>query len=207
MRILVFGDSVSYGAWDINGGWVDRLKRDFHKKTVESAGETKIQLLNLGISGDNSGKILKRLRHEIEARRSNHLALSLVFSFGTNDSRSNNNNLPEIDIENFISNTNKIIHIAKTYTNKILFVGNAPLNLSRVSLNGKDYSDKMIETFDEHLRNLVNKKGIVFIPLRAEFMKHESDELFTYDNLHPNETGHQLILNLVKPELDKLIKD
>lgn len=27
MRILVFGDSIVYGAWDTEGGWAERLKK------------------------------------------------------------------------------------------------------------------------------------------------------------------------------------
>jgi lysophospholipase L1-like esterase len=82
MRILVFGDSIAYGAWDTAGGWVDRLKSDAHRQTVASRGLRKLQIVNLGIGGDTSTKILKRVPAEIEARFLTGWPLVLVFGFG-----------------------------------------------------------------------------------------------------------------------------
>lgn len=53
MRILIFGDSITYGAWDSEGGWADRLKRWAHQHYL--ANGTKLQVINLGI-----GAILAR---------------------------------------------------------------------------------------------------------------------------------------------------
>ncbi len=33
-RILVFGPSTTYGAWDIEGGWVQRLRRYLDEKQL-----------------------------------------------------------------------------------------------------------------------------------------------------------------------------
>lgn len=49
-----------YGAWDEEGGWPDRLKRDLHRMTVESGQEKKAQLFNLGIGGATSQYLLDR---------------------------------------------------------------------------------------------------------------------------------------------------
>ncbi len=63
MRVLIFGDSITYGAWDTEAGWVERLKREAHRQTIQSEGKSKIQILNLGIGGDSSTKILKRMQY------------------------------------------------------------------------------------------------------------------------------------------------
>lgn len=53
--ICVFGDSITWGAWDIEkGGWVQRL-RNF----VESSSEEYIEIYNLGVSGDNTEDLLE----------------------------------------------------------------------------------------------------------------------------------------------------
>ncbi|HMI09590.1 MAG TPA: hypothetical protein VK497_04335 [Candidatus Saccharimonadales bacterium] len=70
MRILVFGDSIAYESWDTEGGWVERIKRDAHLQTIQSEGMNKRQVINLGIGGNTSTGILKRLQNEIETRHS-----------------------------------------------------------------------------------------------------------------------------------------
>jgi lysophospholipase L1-like esterase len=51
--ICVFGDSITWGAYDPErGGWVNRLRNDLEKKEIES--------YNLGISGDTTADLLKR---------------------------------------------------------------------------------------------------------------------------------------------------
>jgi lysophospholipase L1-like esterase len=34
MRLLIFGDSITYGAWDIEGGWAARLRKFLDGKTL-----------------------------------------------------------------------------------------------------------------------------------------------------------------------------
>ena len=56
MKILVFGDSIAYGANDYElGGWVNRLRLDFDKKT-----DYEIEVFNLGRSGEISEEVLNR---------------------------------------------------------------------------------------------------------------------------------------------------
>lgn len=120
MRILVFGDSIAYGAWDTNGGWVDRLKCIAHEQTVKSKGKNKLQIINLGVGSDTSSKILARLETEIKARYSVNWPLILIFNFGINDERTINN-AAETSLKNFKENIVKIIKISNQYTTKIIF--------------------------------------------------------------------------------------
>ncbi len=62
MNVLVFGDSIAYGAWDEEGGWVERLKRYLHHRTT-SYGEYHL-VYNLAVSGETSRGILERLEGE-----------------------------------------------------------------------------------------------------------------------------------------------
>ncbi len=65
--ILVFGDSISYGAWDIEGGWVSRLRKFLDKKNL-SEENFDCKVYNLGISGDNSSGVLNRFEFETRQR-------------------------------------------------------------------------------------------------------------------------------------------
>lgn len=205
MRVLVFGDSITYGAWDTEGGWVERLKRDAHKQTVETQGLDKLQIINLGIGGDTSAKILKRMLAEIDARYSASWPFAFVFTFGANDERTINGNV-ETSIQQFESNTKEIINIAKRYSNRILFLGIPPIGESIVEFNGQEYSDGRVKEYEQRLRVIVEDAGLAFIPIRPEFDKAGKGKLISYDNIHPNDDGHELIYQIVKPKLLELLK-
>ncbi len=204
MRILVFGDSIVYGSWDSQGGWVERLKKVAHAKTLQSQGEQKTQVLNLGIGGDTSTKILKRLDAEITARFSPSWPFAFVFSFGANDERTIQGK-PETSLEEFKQNAQAIIDIAKKHSQAILFVAAPPLSQPEVMFKGVEYSDERIVEYQDALQEIVEAAGIKFVDVR-EALEAAEDNIFSYDGLHPNDLGHQIIAEVVGPELEELTK-
>lgn len=204
MRVLVFGDSITYGAWDTEAGWVERLKRKAHKQTVESQGANKLQVINLGIGGDSSTKILKRMPAEIEARYSTSWPLVFVITFGANDERSIDGKV-ETPIEQFEANVKEIIDIAKQHSDQILFLGIPPIGKPVVEFKGQEYSDERVKQYEQHMQSIVEESGLPFVPIRPAFEQVGSDDLYAYDHIHPNDKGHQLIANLVQPKLEKLL--
>lgn len=60
MRVLVFGDSITQGFWDLDGGWVARLRRTYDKQMIEGVNDDPPSLFNLGVSGDSSDDIVTR---------------------------------------------------------------------------------------------------------------------------------------------------
>lgn len=192
MRILVFGDSIAYGAWDTESGWVERIKQTAHKQTVDSMGKNKLQIVNLGIGGDSSTKILKRMPSEIEARYSASWPFVFVFAFGTNDERTIDGKI-ETPIEKFESNVKEIISIAKQHSNKILFLGIPPIGKEKVEFKGQEYSDERVQKYEKHLQNIVTDYGLPFATIRPQFEAAGLDSLYVYDKIHPNNKGHQLI--------------
>ncbi|MEI7683152.1 MAG: GDSL-type esterase/lipase family protein [Candidatus Saccharibacteria bacterium] len=201
-RVLVFGDSIAYGAWDTQGGWVDRLKRAAHQQTLESEGQTKVQIINLGIGGDSSTKILARLESEITARYSASWSFILVFSFNANDERTRNA-VPETPLDQFNRNTQTIIDIAKKHSDKILFVGTTPTREPEVSLKDAKYSDERIVEYEAAQKAIVEAAGITFVDVRETF-ESADENVFSYDKIHLNDAGHTLLADLVKPKLEEL---
>lgn len=195
-RILVFGDSIPYGAWDSEGGWVDRLKREAHRETVESNGAHKIQVLNLGIGSDTSTKLLARLETEITARQSASWPFVFVFSFGANDERSRDGRV-ETPLDLFEANVRAIIATAKRYSSFVYFTGIAPIALPSVMFKSQEYSDARIREYDARLQKIVEAEGLSYIPIRPHFTDVDQAGLFSYDNIHPNEKGHELIARIV----------
>lgn len=204
MRILVFGDSIAYGSWAAEYGWVELLKREAHKRTVESPGSTKLQVLNLGIGGDTSAGILKRMHQEIESRQSASWPFVFIFSFGANDERTVDGK-PETSLEQFEANVKEIIRAARAHTDKILFAGAPPVGQSVAMLKGKEYSDERIKEYEARLTRILKAENIPFVPIRPVFEAVGLESLYSFDHLHPNDAGHKLIANTVLPELDKLL--
>jgi len=204
MRILVFGDSIVYGSWAAEHGWVDLLKREAHKRTIESEGRTKLQVLNLGISSDSSTKILKRMPNEIESRSSASWPFLFVFSFGTNDQRTTDGQV-ETPIEQFEANVTAIICEARLHTDKILFVGTPPMTQPVAVLKNQEYSDARLKEYEERLVAILKAESIPFVSIRPVFEQAGFGSLYAYDHAHPNDAGHKLIAATVLPELDKLL--
>ena len=206
MRVLVFGDSISYGAWDTQGGWVERLKTDAHIQTVKTSNQFKRQVMNLSVGGHSSSEIVARLENEIIARHSNSWPFALIFSYGTNDERMHENTL-QTSIDQFKQNTERIIQIARKYSNIILFVGAPPLPVSEIVFKRHIYNDERVKIYDQLTQAIVEAAGIPFVPIRETFEKYDLSELFNItDDPHPNDKGHVLIFKAVKPVLDKLLE-
>lgn len=203
-RILFFGDSITYGAWDTQGGYVERLKAKAHQQTVQSGGEQKIQVVNLGLGGDSSTKILARLEPEIQARQSSSWPLILVFSFGTNDERQSQGKV-ETPKTQFESNISAMITIAQKVTQTILFIGASPLAKSEVVFKDKNYSNSRIDEYNALTKKISTAANIPFVSLKDAFKNATDQKLFAYDNIHPNDAGHALIASVVEHELQKLL--
>lgn len=203
-RILIFGDSITYGAWDSRGGWADRLKQEAHSWTINSKGSDKYQVINLGIGGDTSIKILSRFKREMDSRYSSSWPNILIFAYGTNDPRTIDGKT-EVSLKKFKSNTLEIIELAKQYTDKILFLSPPPLPAPEVKFKLYEYSDNKILEYDHELKSTAEAHELKYIHLRANFEKVGLSKLFCYDRLHPNDAGHQLIYEIVDKELQEYL--
>lgn len=203
MRILAFGDSITYGAWDSEAGWVERVKRYAHGRSLSTNGQRKIQVLNLGIGGDTSTKLLKRMPSEIEARYSASWPFVFIISVGTNDERTINGQI-ETTPENYRSNLQEIVSMAKKHTEKILLLGLPPLGKALVEFKGQKYSDDKVKEYDDILKNVAIETNTSYFPLRSVFESSGIGNLFVYDDLHPNDSGHELIAKQVIGYLENI---
>src|ERR1051326_6119616 len=115
MITLIFGDSIAWGAFDSErGGWAEQLKKTgFNHEDF---------VYNCSISGNTSSDILSRLSDEIDSRLDPEDDLRIIFAFGINDAAYiNSHYITSIQI--FQNNVEKIISIARKYTEEIYFVG------------------------------------------------------------------------------------
>ncbi len=187
--ICIFGDSVSWGAWDIEkGGWVNRLWSEVAKRT----GTEYVEVYNCSVSGGTSNTILERL--EVEARVRS--ADALIFQTGGNDAsyeHTPGNYLVAPDV--FRLNLEKIIERAKDITERIVFMDLKNCDESKtmpVSWVDIYYTNDNIHTYQGIMEEVCVKNGVPFLEL-DELENEDFD-----DGLHPNSEGHRKIFEKVR---------
>jgi lysophospholipase L1-like esterase len=201
MNILVFGDSITYGAWDMRGGWVQRLREYLDKRTLKDIDKYTI-IYNLGVDGDTSRDILRRLEKETTARISNDSETVFIFSFGSNDCafvHSEKEFL--VSEEEFVKNTEEIIYIAKNFSKNIIFLGLLNVDQKKVDpvpwAKHISYINEHTEKFDDMLKRICHDKGVYFVDMPS------LPNAYLEDGVHPNSKGHEKIFETVKKYLEK----
>lgn len=198
MNICIFGDSITWGAYDPqNGGWVNRLRNYFE------AQDKDIDVYNLGVSGDSTIDLLDRIEIEAKSREAN----LFVFAIGVNDAQfihsTNSNRISDNDFEN---NIKKLFEIANKFTSKIIFVGLTLIDEAKTKPipwnTDKTYTNERIRNFDKIIEDFCSKHNLKFIPIND--LLNNGDLI---DGLHPNTQGHIKIFEKVKPEIEFAAKE
>ena len=207
---LVFGDSIVFGAWDIEGGWVQRLRKYLDKLTLKEKGD--FLVYNCGISGNTSEELLERFEIECKSRLK-ELAMYegrgiIMISIGGNDctfikSKGDNWVLPE----KFAENIEKLIKLAKKFSDKIIFVSFTPCDESKTTPIPWNtdivYKNEDIKKYNDITKEICEKEKIPFIKIFDSWLKLDYKK-WLEDGLHPNSKGHEKIFETVK---DFLIKN
>ncbi len=192
MKICIFGDSIVWGSYDYKeGGWVNQLKNYFIKKDIG--------IYNLGISGENTEKLILRIEPEAKSRKAD----IIISAIGINDTQfihsKNNYRFSE---DHFKKNIEKIYKISSDITKKIIFIGITGVDESKVDPlpwdPDKSYKNERIDEFNLILKNFCLDKKIFFISLSGVLDKKD-----LCDGLHPNPSGHNKIFKKIKRELLK----
>ncbi len=205
MQIFVFGDSIVWGAWDTEGGWVTRLKKHFNGKAVASEFKNYNEVINLGVSGNDTNNLLSRFENEITARIYPLIypgeTIGVIFAIGINDSQFiNSENRYQVSLEQFTINLKKLISLARKYTDKIVFVGLPPVDEASPVQRETSYTNDSIKKYNLLIKNICQKEKLDFIEIFDEFMKTDISELIA-DGLHPNDKGHEIIARIVEKYL------
>jgi len=197
-RILVFGASITYGAWDREGGWVQRLRKFLDEKTLT------FRIYNLGITGNTTKELLERFEFEAKQRfklkeRDDRI---IIFSIGINDSQFviSKNDL-RTKPEKFTENIQKLIGLAKKFNSKIAFLGLTPVDELKTTPTSwdrdKTYKNENVRKYNEIIKSVCKENNISFIEIFEKWIKSDYKKLLE-DGLHPNSEGHQKIFEIVK---------
>lgn len=210
MRVLVFGDSIAQGFFDNEGGWVNHLRKSYDEILIHNNDLSQPTIFNLSVSGDFTRSVLKRFENEVKARTWPGEAFVFIFAVGTNDTIYRDQDY-ESEPAIYEDQLLQLLNIAKKYSTKIMFVGLFPvidklLQPAPFSETGKSYSTERIQLFDKTLKNFCSNNSVECVDLWSEFIKQDNLEAVFFDGIHPNDEGHKLIYEIVRPKLEELLK-
>jgi len=206
MILLIFGDSIAYGCWDEEGGWVSRLRKFVDKKVIASNFEYYAVVYNLGITlGMNTNDILARFDSETKSRVSGDKDIAFIFAIGINDSQFiNKEGAFVVPPEQFQTNIRKLMQKAQKFSDKIVFLGLTPVDDLKVDpipwSPANSYKNEYIEKFNEIIKKECAKNRVDFIEIFEKMKKINYQKLLT-DGVHPNTQGHKLIFEVIRDYL------
>ncbi|UOU97123.1 GDSL-type esterase/lipase family protein [Chryseobacterium daecheongense] len=201
---LFFGDSITYGEYDgVFGGWVDILKRyalqQFHE------GKDELILFNLGIGGETTEGLIKRIPHELSAR--NATDGNIVFiAYGANDLAAKEGE-KLVKPEQFKSNILTAIQHAKQFSQDIYLVSILPFSSKLdgvVSATGKMRKSNDVLLYNQILQDIAIDNALTYVDFYAALLE-DKEILLSGDGVHPNEKGYGMMAEIVIPIIEKYL--
>ena len=178
------------------GGWVERLRRTW--MLPESSGHV---LYNLGVRGDRTVQVAKRLEVEFRNRGElrNRVPDIIILSVGVNDSarvgRPDGKNYT--NFVNFEEQLTSLLQQAQKLC-PVLFVGMVPVNEAKMPfLDCLYYNHDDQHRYKEATRLACRKQGIPYLDIFDKWMQQPEmwrAKRLSSDGLHPNTLGYQTLL-------------
>lgn len=201
---LFFGDSTTYGEYDgVFGGWVDILKRFALQKYNE--GSSELILFNLGIGGETSEGLVRRIQNEMSVRNAEDG--NVVFlGYGANDLAVKDGN-QIVNSRQFKANIEKAIQQAKVFSKEIYLVSILPVSDridSKISSTGKIRTNEDVLVYNQILKNIATENALNYIDFYSAFLENK-EILLSKDGVHPNEKGYEMMAEIALPIIDKYL--
>lgn len=192
-RICVFGDSIvsneGYFGYD---NWATIFQKYISKQNESNS------VFNLGISGEKTDGLLKRIETEIKARKPN----TIIIHIGSNDSGLFKGKA-YISKKESEQNIKDIIYICKKYTKKIIVTGLTPCVESKTTptIWNKDeyFTNKQIKEYNDIIQKVCKNEGVYFLDIFNSFrIRKDLEKLFDKtDGVHPNKKGNIFFSKLI----------
>ncbi|HCE42124.1 MAG TPA: hypothetical protein DET40_01075 [Lentisphaeria bacterium] len=181
-KAVFFGDSITQG-WGGQKGW-EKLNSGW-------------KALNFGIGGDGTSQVLYRIKNgELEPLSPK----AVVICIGTNNLYGDTNAGTDEEIAKGIAEIIKTVQTMKPET-KILLIGILPRQ--------NDYFTKRILKINEMVKKLADGNKVAYVEFTDKFQESLGKmkaELYSKDQLHLASPGYDLWADLLRPELERLMK-
>lgn len=196
-KIFIFGDSIAYGAWDPEGGWVERLRR-WVFGTTQGDYNVGTFLYNLSVVGETTADLLKRFTPELEARQHGDI---IVFAAGINDAQLVNGRQIATPAD-VCANVRALIQRARACASLLCWVGLTPVDEARTTplpwMPERAYRNATIAVFDAAIKQTAAAEAIPYIDLFHAWSADKAYAQLLLDGIHPNAAGHEQIYERLK---------
>lgn len=200
-KILVFGDSITYGQRDLEmGGWVNRVKLALaHDNSITSC-----HVFNMGISGQSTNEILERMDRECAGRVLDDANNIIVIAAGINDSQIISGKLVTEE-DRFRSNVRELIDVAKDFTDQIIWLGLTPVDEERTNPVAWDktrsWNNSLVEKYDNIISEICKECSVRYV-----YVFDQIDPETNEDGLHPSGVGHAVLADVMENVLMSYLK-
>lgn len=201
LKILAFGDSITSGFHDPEGGWATRLFKSFLE--VNLAEDETNEVFNLGISGERTAGLLKRITSETQHRAIYDVRYRIIIATGINDAYEYmSGEAPAVSDEEFQERYSAILAEAKKLVPQVYALNLTPVDEAQLWPMRWDHSrglsNRRISTFNQYIATMTAAAGVTLVDVASEF---KSKPELLADGLHPNGAGHEAICQLVRNAL------
>jgi len=205
--VLCFGDSITQGSVDPEGGWTQRLHRRLDRDTFP-LGDTSFPahvVFNLGITGDTSETLLARLEREARPRLLGDQVV-IIIAVGVNETGFDlRSGAPAGSERRFAEHLDALVAAARRLTELVLLVGLLPCDEARMqpapwSSDGESYGNHRIAVFNRVVGRVAAERGVALVDCFEELLAGDHAALL-HDGLHPNGAGHQLLADRIGERL------
>lgn len=201
MKVLVFGDSIARGAFDIEAWWwVERLKTHY----LATYTETGVGVYNCSVSGSDSRGVLQCLDNDVaKILCIEPEDIAIVIAIGTNDPCFIGDRVT-VPFEEFRQNFQKILSISLEHTPHVAVVWWFPLDEAYTTpWNDTIYSwkNKDLDQYNQEMKRLSVLHNVSFVDIWDVIRKEHLS-----DALHPDSLGHLKIYDLMVDYVDTLLE-
>jgi lysophospholipase L1-like esterase len=182
-RVVFLGNSIT-------DGWPGQ-RPDFFKSN---------NYIGRGIGGETSPQLLSRFRQDVI----NLHPVAVVINIGTNDIAENTG---IYDHDFTLGNIKSMAELAKANGIKVILSPVLPVGEYPWRKEIKNVPDK-ISALNEGIKTYADANGFAYIDYYA--VMHDADRAmikeYSYDGVHPNAKGYQLMEEVAKKVIDEVIK-
>ena len=205
-KIFIFGDSIAYGAWDPEGGWVERLRRWLFA-TTRSDYNLGTFLYNLSIVGETTTDLRRRFTPEFEARQHGDI---ILFATGINDTQLVHGR-PIATPAEVGANVRALMQRARAWASLVGWVGLTPVDEARTTplawMPNRAYRNAIIAEVDAAIKEIAAEEVIPYMELFHTWTADRAYPQLLLDGIHPNAAGHERICARVQAFLLESIND
>lgn len=200
-NIVVFGDSIAYGKWDSRGGWVARLRATIdHEYNLET--RQNILVYNLSKPGELAITLLNRFESELQSRLRSDANSLVLLAIGANDACSNNRTTqcltPKAD---FTKAMTTMFMQTRSLNCQLGCIGLSPCKSE--DLPSLQFTNETLRAYDDLLTQICVDQKVAKLNLFDALLQNGYTSLLR-DGIHPNDDGHQLLFEIIKPFIIQL---